>query len=172
MKKWMLIAGILFGCFFCLKYGDVYAKEFVEDEPDTNIYLDADAIGKRIASKSAVADMHGVFVFRKKFIVSEEAYKQRQKQQQREWLESVLSKEQPELACRKWVDIVFKSDSDKYIRDIQEDENSSDVFIWITCLTISIGLLCVGFMIEDYKKRRKKFINQKQEREDEDYYNI
>ena len=126
-----------------------------EQDTDEEIYFDADVVRNRTESKSAVADMHGVFVFRKAFMEREKETKQKQRKQQEDIFTTVLEEEQPEPVCKKWVSIVLNADTDKYIRDIQNDESDTELLIWISCISISVCILCIGFVVQNYRKRQE-----------------
>lgn len=130
-------------------------EEEVMPEADTEIIFDADAAVNKSAAKSALADMHGVFVFRDAFITQEKLVKESQRREQEEIEELILTSQQPEFAYEDWVDLVLTTDMDKVIKDVYYKEESSDLFLWIYCGMVSICILCGAIMVEDYLKKKK-----------------
>ena len=110
---------------------------------------------KKSAAKSALADMHGVFVFRNAFITHEKLVKESQKREREEIENLILTSHQPELAYEDWVDLVLAADMDKVIKDVYYKEESSNLFLWVYCGIVSVCILCVAIMVEDYLKKRK-----------------
>lgn len=145
----------------------VYASEQpdeqseTEREANTEIVFDADAVKNKTAAKSALADMHGVFVFRDAFIDQEKIVKEEEKRNREEIENLVLTSAQPELNYEEWVDLVLAADMSRYIKDVYIEEEESDLFLWICCIAISICLLCAAIRIEDYRKKIKDEKNQK-----------
>lgn len=130
-------------------------EEEAMPEADTEIIFDADAAVNKSAAKSALADMHGIFVFRDAFITQEKMVKESQKREQEEIEELILTSQQPEFAYEDWVDLVLATDMDKVIKDVYYKEEGSDLFLWIYCGMVSICILCGAIMVEDYLKKKK-----------------
>lgn len=124
--------------------------------PDTELIFDADVVTNRTAAKSALADMHGVFVFRSAFIMQEKLVKEAEKKNREEIETIVLTSEQPELDYQNWVDLVLTSETEKIIKDVYIEEEESTVFIWIYCIIISISILCMAIRIEDVRRKKKE----------------
>ena len=100
-------------------------EELREDEDaDTEIVFDADTAINRTAAKSALADLHGVFVFRDAFIRQEQIVKSQQKQNYEKMEQIVLTKQQPDSGYEELVDLVLNSDDTKYIKDMYYMEDS------------------------------------------------
>lgn len=163
MKNKIILIMMILGAFWWGNSLPCAAKEMEteqgevseEQDADEEIYFDADVVKSRTESKSAVADMHGVFVFRRAFIEREKEMKQEQKQQQDNIFATVLKGEQPEAVCKKWITIVLNADTEKYIRDIQKDESDGELLIWISCISLSVCILCIGFVVQDFRKRQE-----------------
>ena len=130
-------------------------EEETMPEADTEIIFDADAAVNKSAAKSALADMHGVFVFRNAFITQEKLVKESQKREREEIENLILISHQPELAYEDWVDLVLAADMDKVIKDVYYKEESSNLFLWVYCGIVSVCILCVAIMVEDFFKKRK-----------------
>ncbi|MDO4304896.1 MAG: hypothetical protein Q4D94_13395, partial [Bacillota bacterium] len=126
-----------------------------QPEPDTEIVFDADAAVNRTAAKSALADMHGVFVFRDAFITQEKLVKQAEKEEREQIEKKVLTNTQPEASYKEWAQLVFQADIDRYVKDVYYDKEGSDLFLWIYCGIVSICILCAAIMIEDYLRKKK-----------------
>ncbi len=126
-----------------------------QPEPDTEIIFDADAAVNKTAAKSALADMHGVFVFRDAFITQERLVKQAEKDEREQIEKKVLTTTQPEASYKEMAELVFQADTDRYIKDVYYEKESSDLFLWIYCGIVSICILCAAIMIEDYLKKKK-----------------
>ena len=115
-------------------------EELREDEDaDTEIVFDADTAINRTAAKSALADLHGVFVFRDAFIRQEQI---------------VLTKQQPDSGYEELVDLVLNSDDTKYIKDMYYMEESHEAFLWVLCIVTSVCGLCIAIWIQDYRKKQ------------------
>lgn len=141
-----------------------FLQELIEEmpEPDTEIIFDADAVKNKTAAKSALADMHGVFVFRSAFIKQEAIVKEAEKKSREAIENMVLTSVQPDLDYRQWVDLVLAADTQKFIKDVYMEEEESSIFIWIYCIILSICLLCAAIRIEDYLKKK----HRKEEKKD------
>lgn len=181
-KKVLFIFGTLITIIFMDSRQISYAQEITEMqntesetemgiEPETEIYFDAEAVKNRKKTKSAVSDIHGVFVFRNEFIEREELVKKEEENKRQQIFKTVFGKEKPEDICKLWVDIVLNSKTDKFIRDIDYKEKNSELLIWITCIAVCIGILCLALLMEDYKKGQNKY-KKRQDDENENYYNI
>lgn len=139
-----------------VSYAEPLEEKTEQLVPDTELIFDADVVTNRSAAKSALADMHGVFVFRSAFITQEALVKEAEKKNREEIENIVLTSEQPELDYPKWVDLVLTSDSEKYIKDVYIEEEENTVFVWIYCIVISISILCIAIRIEDMRKNQKE----------------
>lgn len=147
-KKWLMTV-VLIVVIACHSIG-IEAAEIQENgqvgaeeeetmpEADTEIIFDADAAVNKSAAKSALADMHGVFVFRNAFITQEKLVKESQKREREEIENLILTSHQPELAYEDY----YK-------------EESSNLFLWVYCGIVSVCILCGAIMVEDYLKKRK-----------------
>ncbi len=125
-------------------------------EADTDLIFDADVVKNRTAAKSALADMHGVFVFRSAFITQEALVKEADKRELESFENLVLISTQPELGYQKWVDTVLTSETEKYIKDVYIEEKENTVFIWIYCIIISICILCIAIRVDTTIKKGKE----------------
>ena len=120
-------------------------EELREDEDaDTEIVFDADTAINRTAAKSALADLHGVFVFRDAFIRQEQLVKSQQKQNYEKMEQIVLTKQQPDSGY----------DDTKYIKDMYYMEDSHEAFLWVLCIVTSVCGLCIAIWIQDYRKKQ------------------
>lgn len=128
----------------------------LSQKADTDLIFDADVVKNRTAAKSALADMHGVFVFRSAFITQEALVKEADKKELENIENVVLTGIQPELGYQKWVDIVLTSETEKYIKDVYIEEKENTVFIWIYCIIISICILCIAIRIDTTIKNGKE----------------
>lgn len=131
-----------------------------QPEPDTEIVFDADAAVNKTAAKSALADMHGVFVFRDAFITQEKLVKQAEKDEREQIEKKVLTNTQPEASYKEWAQLVFQADIDRYVKDVYYDKEGSDLFLWIYCGIVSICILCAAIMIEDYLRKKKRSVQK------------
>ena len=162
MKNRVKIAAGIALIIYIFGTSSVYASETQEEKQEsepkanTEIIFDADAVKNKIVAKSALADMHGVFVFREAFIQQEKLVKEAEKEKREEIENLVLTAVQPELDCQEWVDIVLHADTDRYIKDYYIEDEESQIFVWIYCISASICLLCVAIRVEDYLKKKKK----------------
>lgn len=130
-------------------------EELREDEDaDTEIVFDADTAINRTAAKSALADLHGVFVFRDAFIRQEQIVKSQQKQNYKKMEQIVLTKQQPDSGYEELVDLVLNSDDTKYIKDMYYMEESHEAFLWVLCIVTSVCGLCIAIWIQDYRKKQ------------------
>lgn len=164
MKKKLfgiLIAVIML--FFIAGEESVYAAEIPAEEaaeeepqPDTELIFNPDSVIHKTAAKSALADMHGVFVFRNAFITQEALVKERDKKVLETIETTVLINEQPDLGYREWVDLILMADTEKYIKDVYIEEKENTLFIWIYCIILSICFLCAAIRIEAFLKKRKQ----------------
>lgn len=132
-----------------------YEEEQIPQEADTDLLFDADVVKNRTAAKSALADMHGVFVFRSAFITQEALVKEADKRELESVENLVLISTQPKLGYQKWVDTVLTSETEKYIKDVYIEEKENTVFIWIYCIIISICILCIAIRIDATIKKGK-----------------
>ena len=157
-----LIVLLLSGAFVCqasepesnnLPESDEAAKE---QEADTEIVFDADAVLNKTAAKSALADMHGVFVFRDAFITQEKLVKEAEQRKREKIQDMVLTSGEPELTYEETVNAVLLADTDTYIKDVYYERESGSIRVWIYCGFISICLLCIAIRAEDYIKKRKR----------------
>ena len=135
---------------------DNIEEDVEETEVNTELVFDADATLNRTAAKSALADMHGIFVFRDAFIIQENLVKEAEKKEREQIEKIVLTSKQPDLNCEEWVDIVLKADTGKYIKDVHLKEESNDMFLWIYCIAISICVFCVAIRVDGYFKKKKE----------------
>lgn len=133
-------------------------QENVEEMPeaDTEIIFDPDVVTNKTAAKSALADMHGVFVFRSAFITQEAIVKTREKENRETIINTVLSSKQPEMDYRKWVELVLAADTEKYIKDVYMEGEENTLFMWIYCIIISICIFCVAIRMEAILKQKKR----------------
>lgn len=131
-------------------------EDVEETEVNTELVFDADATLNRTAAKSALADMHGIFVFRDAFIIQENLVKEAEKKEREQIERIVLTSKQPDLNYEEWVDIVLKADTGKYIKDVHLKEESNDMFLWIYCIAISICVFCVAIRVDGYFKKKKE----------------
>ena len=164
-KKWLMtvvLIVVIASCSIGIEAAEIQENNQVEaeeeetmPEADTEIIFDADAAVNKSAAKSALADMHGVFVFRNAFITQEKLVKESQKREREEIEKLILTSHQPELAYEDWVDLVLAADMDKVIKDVYYKEESSDLFLWVYCGIVSVCILCVAIMVEDYLKKKK-----------------
>lgn len=140
----------------------IYATELPTEEteekpqPDTELIFNPDSVINKTAAKSALADMHGVFVFRNAFITQEAIVKERERQAMETIETTVLISEQPDLGYKEWVDLILMADTEKYIKDVYIEEKENTLFIWIYCIILSICFLCAAIRIEAFLKKRKK----------------
>lgn len=162
-RRTVKLSVFLFLLLFAVTQVTVYAEEIEEEneqivEPDTEIIFDPDSVINKTAAKSALADMHGVFVFRSAFITQEKIVKEREKEN-RELIETiVLTSSRQNDDYEKWVQLVLSSDTDKYIKDTYVEKEENTLFIWIYCIILSICVLCVAIRIEAMLKKKKRAI--------------
>lgn len=140
-------------------------------EPDTEIIFDADAVKNKAAVKSALADMHGIFVFRSAFIQQEEIVKKAEKENRESIENMVLLSSQPKPGYQEWVELVLTADTEKYIKDVYIEEEDNNLFTWIYCIIFSICLLCLAIRIEDYIKKNRKNKEKERINEKQNIYN-
>lgn len=160
-KLWIL--GILL--LFSVGKITVYAEENIDTEEetreaDTELIFDADVVVNKTTAKSALADMHGVFVFRSAFITREAIVKEVEKIEKEQIEHIVLTSEQPELNYEEYVDFVLTTEIERFIKDVYIEEEENTLFLWIYCIIISVCILCMAIWIEDIL-RKKKDINSK-----------
>ena len=162
-RRIVKLSVFLFLFLFAVMQVTVYAEEIEEEdeqivEPDTEIIFDPDSVINKTAAKSALADMHGVFVFRSAFITQEKIVKEREKEN-RESIETiVLTSSRQKEDYEKWVQLVLSSDTDKYIKDTYVEKEENTLFIWIYCFILSICVLCVAIRIAVMLKKKKRAI--------------
>lgn len=156
-KKWIVMIFFLLSIIKMPAYGEElpYDGEEQNVEADTELIFDADVVKNKTAAKSALADMHGVFVFRSAFITQEAIVKETEKENREIIENTVLTSEQPVFDYNKWVDMVLTSESEKYIKDVYIEEKENSIFLWIFCIILSVCFLCVAIIIEDTLKKRK-----------------
>jgi len=99
-----------------------------QPEPDTEIIFGVDAAVNKTAAKSALADMHGVFVFRDAFITQERLVKQAEKDEREQIEKKVLTTTQPEASYKELAELVFQADTYRYNKDVYYEKESSDLF--------------------------------------------
>lgn len=127
-----------------------------EIQADTEIVFDPDAVINKTAAKSALADMHGVFVFRNAFIAQEAIVKQREKEERDAIEKTVLTSVQPDLGYKEWAEVVLAANTEKYIKDVYIEEKENTVFIWIYCIILSVCILCIAIRTDLYLKEKKR----------------
>lgn len=123
--------------------------------PDTELIFDADVVTNKTAAKSALADMHGVFVFRSAFIMREKLVKEAEKKNREEIETIVLTSEQTELNYEEYVDLVLATEIERFIKDVYIEEEENTLFLWIYCIIISVCILCMAIWIEDMRKKKR-----------------
>lgn len=140
----------------------VCAKEQLTEESDekpqadTELIFNPDSVINKTVAKSALADMHGVFVFRDAFITQEAIVKERERRGREDIEYIVLTSEQPDMGYQEWVDLILLTNTEKYIKDVYIEEKENTLFIWIYCIILSICALCGAIRMEQYLKQRKK----------------
>ena len=140
-------------------------EELREDEDaDTEIVFDADTAINRTAAKSALADLHGVFVFRDAFIRQEQIVKSQQKQNYEKMEQIVLTKQQPDSGYEELVDLVLNSDDTKYIKDMyyMEDSHQKQILDRLFFADMRDELRKQQMQIEDSKTACQIQIEQKE----------
>lgn len=137
----------------------------------SEVIFDADAVIEKTAAKSSLMDVNGVFVFRDEFIEQERIVKQEQKDKL-EGIESlVLASPQQNFDYETWVNLVLQADTEKFIKDVYNEEEDNNLRWWIYCGTVSVCLLCIAIRIEDERKK-KKLSTEGEAVEDERYRDI
>lgn len=157
---WIMCAGLFFLRGFtaeAVEQQENYWEELREEEDaDDRMNFDADAAMNRTAAKSALADMHGIFVFRDAFIEREQLVKNQQKQNYEDIEHLVLTKQQPRTDYEEKVNVVLNADTEKFIRDVYYGEDSREVLQWVCCIAVSICGLCIVIRIQDCQKQMRE----------------
>lgn len=143
-RKAVIVVSVL-----CLIFGamKVYASEVI---------FDADAVREKTATKSSLLDVNGIFVFRDEFIERERIVKQAYKEKLEGIETLVLSSPQQDFDYETWVDLVLAADTGKYIKDVYNEKEDSNLRWWIYCGTASVCVLCLAVRIEDERKKKKE----------------
>lgn len=137
----------------------------------SDVYLDADAVRQKTATKSSLIDVNGVFVFRDEFIERERIVKQEEKQRLEDIEYTVLLSVGQTLDYGEIVNVVLLSDTEKYIGDIYNIQTTSNLRWWVYSGTAGICLLCLAVRIQDMRKKKMK-TEQKEDIYDGKYNDI
>ncbi len=156
-KIWILSILLLFSVGKITVYAEENIDTEVEEtrEADTELIFDADVVVNKTTAKSALADMHGVFVFRSAFITREAIVKEAEKIEKEQIENIVLTSEQPELNYEEYVDFVLTTEIERFIKDVYIEEEENTLFLWIYCIIISVCILCMAIWIEDMRKKKR-----------------
>ena len=119
----------------------------------SEVIFDANAVREKTASKSSLMDVNGVFVFRDEFIEQEKIVKQEQKETLEKMETLVLLSPQQDFDYETWVNLVLTADTEKYIKDVYNEKEDSNLRWWVYCVTASICVLCIAIWIEDSRKK-------------------
>lgn len=122
----------------------------------SEVIFDADAVREKTASKSSLLDVNGIFVFRDAFIEREKIVKQEQKETMEKMETLVLLSPQQDFDYETWVNLVLTADTGKYIKDVYNEKEESNLRWWVYCGTVSICVLCIAVWIEDTRKKKKE----------------
>lgn len=122
----------------------------------SEVIFDANAVREKTASKSSLMDVNGVFVFRDEFIEQERHVKQEQKETLEKMETLVLLSPQQDFDYETWVSLVLTADTGKYIKDVYNQKEDSNLRWWVYCGTASICVLCITIWIEDTRKKKKE----------------
>lgn len=155
-KKYkVIICGI--AVFLLFKAMTAYASEVI---------FDANAVREKTASKSSLMDVNGVFVFRDEFIEQERLVKQEKKENLEKTETLVLLSPQQDFDYETWVNLVLSADTEKYIKDVYNEKEDSNLRWWVYCGTASICVLCIAVWIEDTRKKKKEKERRNERRSD------
>ena len=122
----------------------------------SEVIFDADAVREKTASKSSLMDVNGIFVFRDEFIEREKIVKQEQKEILEKMEALVLLSPQQDFDYETWVNLVLKADTGKFIKDVYNEKEESNLRWWVYCGTASICVLCIAVWTEDARKKKKE----------------
>ncbi len=126
-------------------------------DPDTDIKFEPGKATNRTAAKSALADMHGIYVFRDAFITQERLIKEREKNDLYRIEDVVLKCDQTTADYEQIVSDVLTSETDRYIKEVHVKSGTDNTrFYWVCCILISICVLCVALLIEKSIKRKHR----------------
>lgn len=123
------------------------------------LYFDISEINQEKNSNSALADIHGFFVFRDNFIETEKLVKEKDKEYLYEIEQAVLEKETGNSEIYDWVDIVLQSETSKYVKEVtynEKSKNSWSIFpVIIFTFFFMIGILYTRRKVKRKKERKK-----------------
>lgn len=123
------------------------------------LYFDISEINQEKNSNSALADIHGFFVFRDNFIETEKLVKEKDKEYLYEIEQAVMEKETGNSEIYDWVDIVLQSETSKYVKEVtynEKSKNSWSIFpVIIVTLFLMIGILYTRRKVK--RKRERKY---------------
>lgn len=123
------------------------------------LYFDISEISQEKNSNSALADIHGFFVFRDNFIEMEKFVKEKDKEYLYEIEQAVLGKENGNSEIYDWVDIVLQSETPKYVKGVTyngKTQNSWSIFpVIIFTFFLMIGILYTRRKVK--RKRERKY---------------
>lgn len=126
-------------------------------EGSSDIIFDASAVKKRASSYSALSDLHGISVFTNSFIEKEAQYKATQKKKNDQIVTGVLSSESKSGAYETWVNLVLKSEDQRILKEeYRPAVQTSNVWVWLGSILLSISLLSIALIIDDIHKKKKK----------------
>ena len=157
MKKiWILSILLLFSMGKLTVYAEENTDIEMEEtrEADTELVFDADVVVNKTTAKSALADMHGVFVFRSAFITRETIVKEAEKAEKEQIEHIVLTSEQPKLNYEEYVDFVLTTEIERFIKDVYIEEEENTLLLWVYCIIISVCILCIAIWVEDIRKKK------------------
>lgn len=137
----------------------------------TEVIFDADAVVEKTATKSSLMDVNGVFVFRDEFIEQERTVRQEEKDRLEQIEKLVLASPQQDFDYETWVNLVLQADTEKFIKEIYNEKESSSLRWWIYCGTASVCILCIAVRVEEERRKRKSRKTGELE-EHEQYRNI
>ncbi|CDA69197.1 unknown [Clostridium sp. CAG:510] len=123
------------------------------------LYFDISEINEEKNSNSALADIHGFFVFRDNFIETEKLVKEKDKEYLYEIEQAVFGKENGNSEIYDWVDIVLQSETPKYVKGVTyngKTKNSRSIFpVIIFTFFLMIGILYTRRKVK--RKRERKY---------------
>lgn len=122
----------------------------------TEVIFDANAVKEKTASKSSLMDVNGIFVFRDEFIEQERIVKQEQKNALTKIESLVLLSPQKDFDCDMWVNLVLQADTEKYLKDVYNEKQGSNLRWWVYCGTAAVCVLCIAVWVEDARKKKKE----------------
>ncbi len=120
------------------------------------VIFDANAVKEKTASKSSLMDVNGIFVFRDEFIEQERIVKQEQKDALTKIESLVLLSPQKDFDCDMWVNLVLQADTEKYLKDVYNEKQGSNLRWWVYCGTAAVCVLCIAVWVEDARKKKKE----------------